>query len=112
MHDAGIRPPGGRARESVVWIDRTGGLVVDPEQGEDAVAELFARRPGETDGQLAARIVQEVETSDRVFVIGPETARLDFEREFVALVKAPERLIDVDPTLPLIEAAAAEGRTR
>lgn len=110
MPDQKTRPPGGHAKESVVWVDRSGGLVVDPGQGDEAVAEVIARRLGETDGQLAARIVAEVETSERVFVIGPAHSRLDFEREFVAVVKAPERLVDVDPTSPLIAEAAAEGR--
>ena len=97
-------------RESVIWVDHSGALLVDPAQGADAVADVISRRPGESSVQLAARVVEQVETSDRVFVIGPAPSRLEFEREFVTIVKAPERLVDVDPADPRIAAAGERGR--
>lgn len=111
MEPRAVQPPGRRPRESVVWIDRTGGLVVDPALGAAAVTGVIERAPGETGAALAARVVHEVRTSERVYVIGPAPERLEFEREFVAIVRAPERLVDVDPLAPFVLAAGREAGT-
>jgi hypothetical protein len=82
--------------ESIVWVDREGGMIVDPAIEEPTVV-VIDRARDETDVALAARLAQQVEERDHVYVAGPEPERIGFEREFVALTHHPERLVDVEP---------------
>lgn len=92
MTTAAHAPP----TESVVWVDADGGMIVDPAVAEPS-AVVIDRALGESDVALTARIAQEVEASDVVYVCGAQAARTEFERGFVALTHHPERLVDVEP---------------
>jgi len=88
--------PSAPPTESIVWVDQEGGMIVDPAVPEPT-AVVIDRASGESQVALAARLAQQVETRDHVYVCGPEAARIGFEREFVALTRRPERLVDVEP---------------
>jgi hypothetical protein len=70
-------------------------MIVDPAVTEP-IATVIDRARDETDVALAARLARKVERSDHVYVCGTDAARVEFEREFVALTRHPERLVDVE----------------
>ena len=82
--------------ERVIWVDREGGMIVDPGV-PDQVAIVIDRAHNESNVALAARLARKVASSDHVYVCGTGAARVEFEREFVALTHHPERLVDVAP---------------
>ena len=72
----------------------------------DSAHALFARADGrgtmvtEIDRQLDAepafllRVAREAADCDRLVVMGPDASRIAFEREYVALYRRPDRLVD------------------
>jgi hypothetical protein len=84
--------------EAIVWIDHEQAVVVSLAGDRVDAVTRIGRRRGEREGAFEARAVDEVLDRDRVVVAGPAFARTEFEREFVALTKRPDRLVDHDPT--------------
>jgi hypothetical protein len=93
--------------EAIVWIDHEQAVVVG--LAGDHVDEVtrIGRRRGEREAAFEARAVDEVLDRDRVVVAGPAFARTQFEREFVALTKRPDRLVDHEPTAEAARARPA-----
>ena len=44
------------------------------------------------------RVAHEAAGCDRVVIMGPDASRIAFEREYVALYRRPDRLIDLGPS--------------
>ena len=42
---------------------------------------------------------------ERILILGPSSERLALEREYVSVFHAPERLVDVEPSARMDEAA-------
>ena len=51
-------------------------------------------RTGESEPSYLLRVARAAEC-DRLFVMGPDEAKLAFEREYVALYRRPDRMADV-----------------
>ena len=52
--------------------------------------------PAATAGPFLARVVDEIGAPDRVVILGPDGMRVELEREYVAINRHPDRLVDVD----------------
>jgi len=52
-------------------------------------------RDADPEPQYLLRIAREAAGCERVVICGPDAARIDFEREYVALYRRPDRLIDL-----------------
>lgn len=89
-----------RRRQALVWIDRNQAVIVEQAPSGRNGVELLNRTATETEAMFDARTVHAVIDRDRVVVSGPISARNDFERAYVSVTHRPDRLIDVEPTVP------------
>lgn len=78
---------------AVIWLDRSHALVARARDGRAAVTEVD--RDIEPESMYLHRVLQEAADCDRLVVMGPDSARIAFEREYVALYRRPDRLIDI-----------------
>ncbi|HET7182213.1 MAG TPA: hypothetical protein VFI15_08290 [Candidatus Limnocylindrales bacterium] len=78
---------------AIVWLDRQHALIARAHEGHPTVTEVD--READPSVQYLLRVAHEAADCDRVVIAGPDSARLDFERAFVALYHRPDRLIDV-----------------
>ncbi len=87
---------------AVAWIDRDRAVVArSATTGKPVVHELFRVPPrqakvGAEVGPYLARVVDEIGDRDRVVIMGPDSMRIELEREYVAINRHPDRLVDVD----------------
>jgi hypothetical protein len=81
---------------AVVWLDRTHALVARVHEGHSVVTEVDRETDPETHYLL--RVLDEAEGCDRVVVMGTDRCRIALEREYVALYRRPDRLIDLGPS--------------
>ena len=87
------------APSAVVWIDERRAIVVTlSRDGRCSTCETD--RDLESELAYLARVVHAIGDRDRVMIIGPNSARLALEREYVALARRPERIVDVDSAGP------------
>lgn len=102
--------PGTVPRSSVVWIDEREARVarMGPE-GRVSTCEITRG----TDPELSflAMVVRAIGDCERVLILGPDSIRLALERDYVAIYRRPERLVDVEPSEP-IEVEALVDRLR
>jgi hypothetical protein len=82
---------------AVVWLDRRHALVARARDGHSIVTEV--ERDIDPEVQYLLRVVHEAADCDRVVIMGPDAARIDFEREYVSLYHRPDRLIDIGMSL-------------
>jgi hypothetical protein len=85
-------PPADHAA-AIVWLDRQHALVARAREGHSVVTEV--ERDADPELAYLLRVVHEAADCDRVVIMGPDAARIDFEREYVSLYHRPDRLIDV-----------------
>ena len=78
---------------AVVWLDRTHALVARAREGRPEVTEVDRSFDAETAYLL--RVLHAAADCDRLVVMGPDADRIALEREYVALYRRPDRLIDV-----------------
>jgi len=78
---------------AIVWLDRRHALIARAHGGHSVVTEV--ERDADPEGQYLLRIAREAADCDRVVISGPDATRIDFEREYVALYRRPDRLIDL-----------------
>lgn len=81
---------------AVVWIDDRRAIVaaMAPE-GNVSTCEVERGPLAEID--YLAQIVRVIDDRERVVILGPGPARLALEREYVAIYRRPDRLVDVEP---------------
>lgn len=90
--DARLADISGRSA-AIIWLDRSHALVARARFGHPEVTEVD--RAFDTDPAFLHRVVNEAAGCDRLVVMGTDAARVAFEREYVALYRRPDRLIDV-----------------
>lgn len=83
--------PGHQA--AVVWLDRSHALVARGLEGQATITEV--ERASDPEPSYLLRIIHEAVGCDRLVVMGPDASRVAFEREYVAIYRRPDRLIDV-----------------
>ncbi len=59
-----------------------------------------------------SQIVDMVEDCDDLLILGPEWMRTALEREYVAIVQQPERIVDVQTSQPLTEGQVVDRLRR
>ena len=77
----------------VVWVDARHALVATAPDGEATVTSVDRN----TDSELAylLRVARATADCDRLFIMGPDEAKLSFEREYVGLYRKPDRVSEV-----------------
>ena len=78
---------------AVVWLDRSHALIARAHDGLPAVTEVD--RDQDLEPAYLLRVAHEAAGCDRVVIMGADASRIAFEREYVALYRRPDRLIDV-----------------
>jgi hypothetical protein len=86
----------GTTRSAVVWLNGREARVARTGTRGRPVVVTIRRGVGEVDPFLL-RVVREIGDRERVVILGPGSARLALEREYVSLYRRPERLVDVEP---------------
>ena len=84
---------------AVVWINGRGANVVAM-GGDGRISSCEITRGWLAEGPYLAQVVRAIGDRRRVVILGPSTARLALEREYVALFRRPDRLVDVERSGP------------
>ena len=66
---------------AIVWLDRRHAFIARAHDGHSVVTEV--ERDADPEVQYLLRVVHEAADCDRVVIMGPDAARVDFEREYV-----------------------------
>jgi hypothetical protein len=82
---------------ALIWLDDAHAVVARSRDGGSVVTAVDRALDGE-DAYLI-RVVRETAECDRLIVTGSDDARVAFEREYVAVYRRPDRLIDQGPEL-------------
>jgi hypothetical protein len=85
---------------AVVWLNhREARVAKQGTSGRPVVAEIT--RGLEAEGAYLVHVIHEIGDRERVIILGPGSARLALEREYVSLYRRPERLVDVESAEPV-----------
>ena len=88
------------APSAVAWVnERQASVAMMSADGRISSCEIS--RGSLPEGAYLARVVRVIGDRQRVVILGPSTARLALEREYVAMFRRPERLVDVEPAGPV-----------
>lgn len=81
---------------AVVWISGRQAIVATlSDDGRISTYEI--NRTLEPEPSYLALVVRAIGDRERVAILGPSSARLALEREYVTIFRRPDRLIDVEP---------------
>ena len=84
------------APSAVVWINgRQAVVVAMSHDGRISTCEMT--RGWLSEPSYLAQVVRVIGDRQRVVILGPGSARLALEREYVAMFRRPDRLVDVEP---------------
>jgi hypothetical protein len=87
-----------RPHAAVVWVDGWHALVARSDEGHQTLTEVD--READPELEYLLRIARATHDCERLMILGPDPARLAFEREYVALYQRPDRLIDMEAASP------------
>jgi DNA-binding GntR family transcriptional regulator len=79
---------------ALIWLDSSHALVARRRDGGTAVTSVD--RALDSEPGFLLRVAHEAADCDRLVVMGSDAARIAFEREYVAVYRHPDRLVD-DP---------------
>ena len=88
--------PASEPASAVVWINGRQAIVATM-GGDRQVFTCEINRGLSTEASYLALVVRAVGDRRRVVILGPSTARLALEREYVAIYQRPDRIVDVEP---------------
>jgi hypothetical protein len=84
------------AESAVAWINGRQAIVATmARDGQIFICEI--NRGLSPEPSYLALVVHALGDRDRVVILGPSSARLALEREYVAIYRRPDRLVDVEP---------------
>ena len=84
------------APSAVVWINgRQATVAAMNREGRISTCEISREMLPEA--SYLAQVVRVIGDRQRVMILGPTSTRLALEREYVALFRRPDRLVDVEP---------------
>ena len=88
------------APSAVAWINgRQASVAMMSGDGRISTCEIT--RGWLPEGAYLAQVVRVIGDRQRVVILGPSSARLALEREYVAMFLRPDRLVDVEPAGPV-----------
>ncbi|HET7030930.1 MAG TPA: hypothetical protein VFI34_10500 [Candidatus Limnocylindrales bacterium] len=88
------------APSAVVWIDGVRAQVARVSR-EGRISTCEITRGWMRDLQYLAQVARVIGDRQRVLILGPSSVRLALEREYVAMYRRPDRLVDVEPAGPV-----------
>jgi len=84
------------AASAVAWLNDHHAVVAGIDGDGKVTREVVDRGRG-TEIEYLAAVVRSIGDRERVMILGPDQARLELEREYVAIYRRPYRLVDVEP---------------
>ena len=81
---------------AVAWINGRQAIVVTMSH-DGLVSTCEISRGWLPEPAYLAQVVRVIGDRQRLVILGPSSARLALEREYVALFRRPDRLVDVEP---------------
>ena len=81
---------------AVVWINGRRAIVATMSR-EERITTCEISRGWLPKASYLAQVVRVIGDRRRVVILGPSVARLALEREYVAVFRRPDRLVDVEP---------------
>jgi hypothetical protein len=91
---------GTTAPSAVVWINGRQAVVAST-GGDGRISTCEISRGWWSEAAYLAQVVRVIGDRQRVVILGPSTVRLALEREYVAIFRRPDRLVDVEPAGPV-----------
>jgi hypothetical protein len=86
----------GAVPSAVAWINgRHASVVAMSSDGHISTCEIT--RGWMREQPYLAQVVRVIGDRQRVMILGPSSVRLALEREYVAMYRRPDRLVDVEP---------------
>lgn len=79
---------------AVIWVDGWHAIVARNDHGRRVITEVD--READPEPLYLLRVARQADDCNRVMILGPDRTRLAFEREYVALYRRPDRLLDVE----------------
>lgn len=84
------------APSAVVWINgRQATVAAMGRDGRVSTCEIT--RGWMSEQPYLAQVIRVIGDRQRVMILGPSSIRLALEREYVAMYRRPDRLVDVEP---------------
>lgn len=88
------------APSAAVWINgRQAVVAAVSDDGRISTCEIT--RGWMREQPYLAQVIRVIGDRQRVLILGPSSIRLALEREYVAMYRRPDRLIDVKPASPV-----------
>lgn len=88
------------APSAVVWINGRQAMVAAiGHDGRVSTCEITRGWMGEQ--PYLVQVIRVIGDRQRVMILGPSSIRLALEREYVAIYRRPDRLVDVEPAGPV-----------
>jgi hypothetical protein len=85
---------------AVVWINGRQAVVAGVSR-DARISTCEVTRGWMRELQYLAQVVRVIGDRQRVLILGPSSVRLALEREYVAMYRRPDRLVDVEPAGPV-----------
>jgi hypothetical protein len=100
---AGTQDLGGQAcrtaPSAVVWINGRQAVVAGMSR-KGRISTCEVTRGWMPEQRYLAQVVRAIGDRQRVLILGPSSIRLALERDYVAMYRRPDRLVDVEPAGP------------
>ena len=90
----------GVAPSAVIWIDERHAVVAAMSH-DGHVSTYEIHRDWSSGSSYLAQVVREIDDRQRVVILGPNPVRQALEREYVAMFRRPDQLVDVEPAGPV-----------
>ena len=81
---------------AVVWINGREAVIAATDV-DGMIMISTVDRGIRSEAAFLATVVRRIGSRERVMILGPGSTRLALEREYVALHRRPDRLVDVEP---------------
>ncbi len=81
---------------AVVWINGRQAIVATM-SGDGRIFTCEINRGLSPASSYLTLVVRAIGDRQRVVILGPSSARLELEREYVAIYRRPDRIVDVEP---------------
>jgi hypothetical protein len=91
---------------AVAWIDEHHAIIATSGQG--GISTCTIKRGSEPESAYHELVIRAIGDRQRVVIMGPSFDRIALERAYVAMYQRPDRLVDVEPSEPIGEAALIE----
>jgi hypothetical protein len=96
---------------AVVWIDDQSATVARVDDSGWISTQWVDRGP-DAEIVYVEHVIREIGDRERVMILGPDSVRLALEREYVAIYRRPDRLVDVEPSGAVDEVALVQHLRR